>query len=116
MAITNVREFLDKLYGVATSSRSSADPSTIGVTAGRILKQDSRRLAATVVNLSPNTIYLAPIGVPSATNGIRLEANGGTANISAAEDGEAVAWEWLGVATGALSNYFVLETLIETQG
>ena len=64
------------------------------------------------VNLSAQIMYLTPIGIPSALKGYYLGPNGGTLSISAEEDGEVVAWEWLGVALGAASPYFLLETRI----
>lgn len=112
MAISNVREFLNQLYGVATFTRASVDPSTIGTSAAQILRQDSRRIQAVIINLSSATMYLTPIGVPSSVNGVALPANGGVAVIDAKEDGETVAWEWDAVATAAASNYFAIETLI----
>ena len=114
-ARTIIRELIQSRLGCPTTSRASPDPSTIGVVAAQILKLDSRRIAAQIINLSTQVIYVTPIGVPSATIGIRLEPNGGALALSFLEDGEVVAWEWLALATGALSNYLALETLIGTE-
>jgi hypothetical protein len=110
--INNVRDYVRARLGVPTETRASAAGAVMGVAAARILPQDPARIVFTLINLSANEIFITPVGVPAALYGIRLGPNGGTVTVSADEDGEVVAWEWLGIATAINSNYLALETLI----
>lgn len=110
--IRNVRDYLDARRGVHMVAQASADGVTLGVAAAQALRQNPTRVAFLFVNLSPNVMYLTPIGTPSAAKGCYVGPNGGSLGLLAEEDGEVVAWEWRGIAGAAASQYFVLETLL----
>ena len=93
-------------------SVASVDGVTLGVAAAQALRQNPTRLAFLFVNLSPNVMYLTPLGTPSAAKGVYVGPNGGSFSVLAEEDGEVVAWEWRGLAVAAASPYFLLETLL----
>ncbi len=99
---------LDRLFGVRTRAEENPLISSVGTTALRVLPNDPDRLAWLIVNLSGNVMY-ASIGTdPSATKGIRLDPNGGSATMLFSEDFQAVGWEVWIVATGATSSLYSL--------
>jgi len=113
--INTVRDYLLARLGVPTTPRASAAGSVLGLTVGQILRQDPRRVGFIFINLSPNQMFISPIGAASATNGIRVGPSGGSVHVLSLEDGEMTAWEWTGIADLAASNYFILEILLATE-
>jgi len=113
--INTVRDYLLARLGVPTTPRASVAGSTLGLTVAQILRQDPRRVGFIFINLSPNQIFISPIGAATSTNGIRVGPSGGSVHVLALEDGEMAAWEWSGVADLAGSNYFILEILLATE-
>jgi len=113
--INTVRDYLLARLGVPTTPRASPVGSVLGLAVAQILRQDPRRVGFIFINLSPNQIFISPIGAPSAANGIRVGPNGGSVHVLALEDGEMTAWEWAGMADLAGSNYFILEILLATE-
>lgn len=111
-----IRALLEAKFGTRFTPFANRAASTIGATAGQIFRQDPSRVAFLFVNLSLNNIFLTPLGAPSSSNGIRVDANGGSLAVNWEEDGEVVAWEWLGIADGAASPFFALETIIAPEG
>ncbi len=109
----SVRDFLQARVGAGLTSRPS-NPS-VGTTTTQLLKQVPARVAFLVVNLGAFVVFIAPqvAGAPSSLNGVRLEANGGSATAQWDEDGEVTAWEWQAIAIGGASTVFILETVIE---
>jgi hypothetical protein len=112
--IRTCREYLQGHIGAPVEARASAAGSTLDTASAQILRQDPRRIGFTFVNLSANEMYVTPVGAASATNGIRVGPSGGSVNVQADDDGEMSAWEWVGIATAAASNYFILEQLLVT--
>ncbi len=110
--MASLGDLISARFGVLTESRIDRSTSTVGTSAEEVLRHDPRRLAALIVNLSGNTIYLAPDRVPSATRGIRLGANGGSYAVVWDQDWDAVGLEWYAVANVAGSEVFILEHLI----
>lgn len=76
-----------------------------------ILANNPNRLGAVIVNLSANVVYIGLTNEVSATNGIRLNANGGQASLIWDEDFQMTAWAWWGMATAAASRIYVLENV-----
>lgn len=107
-----VSDLLTAKFGVRFVSRLNRALSAVGTTVIQVLRQDPSRTGFTIVNLSLNRIYVTPLGVPSSSNGVRVDPNGGSVFLNWEEDGEVVAWEWRGIADGAASNVYILETLI----
>lgn len=103
------REFSIKRFGFPTRPVENPVRASIGTTSELVLKNNPDRVFFLVVNLSANVVYVALSKDVSATKGIRLDANGGFVSFSAEEDGEAVASDVYGVATGAASAIYVLE-------
>lgn len=87
--------------------------SSVGTTATRIFRQDPDRLGFLVSNLSGAAMFLGPFVDPSASKGVRLGANGGSARAHYEEDFESVAWEWFIIADAAASNLTTIEYIAE---
>ena len=104
-------DVIAKQFGVKTFTRLNPDASSVGLTAARILGNTPNRLAFIFVNLSANNIYLNPINPPTATNGVRVGANGGNLVVLFSEDFDLVGYEWLGLADGAGSSFLALEVI-----
>ena len=108
----NAVDIIDDIYGVTTRTENSIVTASIGTGISQILKQDPTRLAVTLVNLSSNVIFVAPLEAVSATNGIRLDANGGSLSLTLRDDYTLCIAEWNAIASGAGSNLFGTQTLI----
>lgn len=107
-----LKELLEKQFGVRTYHRINRDATTVGVAVQRVLRNSPNRIAAVFVNLSVNTIYISPDGIPSATHGIRLSGNGGSLILKWDEDFSMCGYEWNALATAAASDIFIVETII----
>ena len=110
--INTLKDLLESKLGVRTYHRINRDTAAVGVAVGRVLRNSPNRVAAVLVNLSANTIYLSPDNIPSATHGIRLGPSGGSLILKWDEDFSTVGYEWNALASGAASDIFILETLI----
>lgn len=102
-------ELITERLGVRTSARINPEGSSLGTSAARVMGNNPNRVAFIFVNLSSNIIYLAPLEVPSSSNGIRVGTNGGSLSLVWDEDFDLTGYEWRGVADAAASSYFVVE-------
>ncbi len=102
-------DYMQKRWGVRT--RSVKNPLTGTVIAGitQVLRNNPDRFMVLIINLDDEVNYLAQDSAPSSSNGIRLDANGGSAVLTADEDGELVGYDWWIQSTGGGAIY-VLET------
>lgn len=107
---------IERQLGVATRHRVSDAGATVGVAATRILRQNPNRLAATLINLGAAAIYVAPLGAPSATRGIRLAPTGGSLVLRWEEDLDLLGYEWSAIADAAGTAYFLIEILADVGG
>jgi hypothetical protein len=100
-------EFLRSRYkGELTEDETSA---TVGTTVSTIITGNADRLGLLLLNLSANTVYVSIDNSVSATNGIRLGANGGSVALNVTDDGMIQTRTWYGLATGAGSSMYILE-------
>lgn len=108
-----VRDLLEARLRVATSPVVNRAATSVGATSTQALRNDPSRVSFLFVNLGAFTVFITMRGVPSATNGIRVEANGGALSVEWETDGEVVAWEWLAIAVGGASAAFILENIVD---
>lgn len=111
MASKTLADLLKERLGVDTYERVSAPGFQVGTSIISVARQNPNRVALLFVNLSANTVYLSPDGVPSSTHGIALGANGGFLALNYRDDMSLCGMEWAGIASGAGSDIFVLELL-----
>lgn len=100
-------EFLRERYkGELTEDENSV---TVGTAVSTVIEGDADRLGLLILNLSVNEIYVSIDNSVSATNGIRLGANGGSIALNVTDDGMIQTRTWYGLSTGAGSACYVLE-------
>ena len=100
-------EFLRTRYkGELTEDETSV---TLGTTVSTVIRSNPDRLGLLILNLSTNTMYISITNGVSATDGIRLGANGGSLSLNVTDDGMIQTRTWYGVSTGAGSSVYVLE-------
>jgi hypothetical protein len=108
----NTADLIEKRFGVHTTTRDNPEIAAVGVAALRVFRNNPRRLAAVIVNLSANAMYLALTPTVAATLGIYLAPNGGSITMSLDSDFELVTREWWVIAAGAASALYSLSTEI----
>lgn len=100
-------EFLRERYkGELTEDETSV---TVGTAVSTVIGSNPDRLGLLILNLSANTVYVSIDNSVSATNGIRLGANGGSVSLNVTDDGMIQTRTWYGLATGAGSSVYVLD-------
>lgn len=108
----SIRELIQRLYGVGSLTTPTAKTTGGAGSIGNALPNNGSRIAALIINLSPNVLYVLPGLAPSASNGIRLDPNGGRIILNFKDDLELVAMEWnVFDATGG-GNYLISETVL----
>jgi hypothetical protein len=100
-------EFLRDRYAGELTEREAT--TTVGTTISSIVESNPDRLGLLILNLSTNTVFVAIENNPSATNGIRLGANGGSVAFNVTDDGMIQTRAMFALATGAASSVYVLE-------
>lgn len=109
----NVAKLIERQFGIVTRVNQNPDAISIGTDVEQIMPNNPNRLGYTVVNLSANSVYIAYDRGVGATHGILLTANGGSVSSIFQEDFEACCWSVFAVASGAASDIYVLEVLID---
>jgi hypothetical protein len=100
-------EFLRERYkGELTEDETSV---SVGTSVSTIIGGNADRLGLLILNLSNNTVFVSIDNSVSATNGIRLGANGGSVALNVTDDGMIQTRTWYGLATGAGSSVYVLD-------
>ena len=100
-------EFLRERYkGELTEDETSV---TVGTAVSTVIGSNPDRLGLLILNLSANTVYVSIDNSVSATNGIRLGANGGSVSLNVTDDGMIQTRTWYGLAAGAGSSVYVLD-------
>lgn len=111
-----LHEILESLYGVRTYPKESVPGTTIGGTAAELVNNNPMRASLLVVNMSANVMYLGltpEVNVPVTPHGIMLAPNGGSVLFQWDRDFELVTKAWYAIATGAGSEVYVLENILQ---
>lgn len=106
-----LKDLVKTKFGVDTSVNINPLVSSVGTTAVEILPNNPNRLAAIIVNLSANSLYVLPDTAPTSTRGIQLVANGGALTLLWDEEFDLTGWSWFAIASGAASSILVLEVV-----
>jgi len=102
-------EYVARKFGVKTRVTVNPVTASCAVTATVLLQNNPDRLAATVVNLGANVMYLAWDREVGTAHGIYVAPNGGAQMFIADEDGELVGYELFGIAPAGAVDVFVVE-------
>lgn len=111
--VTSVHEAISRELGMRTRTAENRETEAMSSTAAVVLRADSGRLAALVINLGSEVVTLRPSGVPTAALGIRLGPNGGAMSINFRDDFSLVGKEFQGIANANTSTIYVSEELLE---
>lgn len=111
--MVSLHGLVDKQFGVRTRAAENRGIIAITTTPAIVLRNDSARLAFTIINLGQSDVFIRPNTDPSATVGIRIGPNGGTASFQFDEDYNSVGLEWRAVTAAGTSTLYTLEILIE---
>lgn len=106
-----LQDLIDKQFGVKTKHRINNVTTSVGTTSTIIAGNNPNRLALTIINMSPNTIYIAPDEEVSSSRGIVVSPNGGSVQFLYNEDFQMTGYEFYATAS-AVSTIFVLEVEI----
>lgn len=106
MGKSAVLDFLAKEFGGEVEYAD--ETKTVGTTAAEVAGGDGERPALLFINLSANTIYVAPTPSVSTTRGIYLGANGGSVSMVVRDDLILPALQWHAVASAAGSSLYVI--------
>jgi hypothetical protein len=102
-------QYMLKEYGFVTRAVVNPLVSSAGTTTVRVLNDNPDRIAWFIINLSANIVYISYSPDVSSTKGIILAANGGTANSTVRDDGDAVTYEIWAKAAADNSTIYVIE-------
>lgn len=114
--MANPRSVLDMVrerFGFRVLEREDAEVSQVGTSDTIIARSNSRRLVLLVVNLSSNNIFIRPGRAAASTTGIQLDGNGGFFVAFFPDDFTLPTQEWHAVASGASSDLYVFEILMD---
>lgn len=81
---------------------------TVGTSAIALVGGNPDRLLLLFVNLSTNIVYIGLDETVTATSGIRLDSNGGSASIAVQDDGMLPTRQWFAIADGAGSEVYAV--------
>lgn len=112
----NAHDLVGEMFGVRVSEREFPDATDADTAVKVLARRNPRRVALTVINLSANTVVIAPFAGVSTTRGIQIPPNGGNFVVNVRDDFLLPSREWSVVASADNSAIYVLETIIEQQG
>ena len=111
--MTSLHSIITERFGVKTRQAENRETVAMTTTSALILRSDSGRLAALIINLGANEVFIRPNGVPSSTVGILVGPNGGSFSMVVEEDFNLVGLEFQGITPAGTSTLYILETVIE---
>lgn len=106
-------DLVSERFGVRVRDTEPAAIATVGTASAVLLRADSMRYAFTFINLSANNIFIRPKNTASATNGIRVDPNGGSVTVILEDDFTLASLEWQAIAAGAGSAFYLLAVVGE---
>ena len=105
--INSVYDLISNQYGAQVAVNDPTDNLSISTADLIIAKNDPKRIALIIINLSTNVIYVKPKEQASATSGIRLAPSGGSVSMNWTTDLHLPAQEWHAIASGASSAIYI---------
>ena len=110
-SVNSVYQLIEARLGVNVAFKLTGTTS-VGTADVQLVENNPGRTNLTIVNLSSNTVYLAPMSVASSSIGILLTASGGSLAMNYNDDLVLPTLEWHAIASGSSSNVFVIEASI----
>ena len=110
-SVNSVYQLIEARLGVNVAFKLTGTTS-VGTADVQLVENNPGRTNLIIVNLSSNTVYLAPMSVASSSSGILLTASGGSLAMNYNDDLVLPTLEWHAIASGSSSNVFVIEASI----
>ena len=110
-SVNSVYQLIEARLGVNVAFKLTGTTS-VGTADVQLVENNPGRTNLTIVNLSSNTVYLAPMSVASSSSGILLTASGGSLAMNYNDDLVLPTLEWHAIASGSSSNVFVIDASI----
>jgi hypothetical protein len=108
----SLADLLERQFGVRTDYAINPLVADVDIAVTQIFGANPKRLGFMIMNLSANTVYIAPDQQVAAARGIMLVANGGATGLIWNEDFEMVCLPWWGTATANNSAVISIELFI----
>jgi len=108
-----VVDLIEDELGVAVGTNENPEITQSTTSVLTLFRQNPNRVAAVVVNLSSNVMFISPSGDASTSKGIRLGPNGGSVSLTWRDDFTLPAKEWTIVSDTGTNNLFSLEVLTQ---
>jgi len=108
-------ELIKRIYGVATYDRTNPLLAAVGVAVVRVLPADPNRISIWISNQGLGWVMILDRPDVSATNGYRLNANGGHLTLDFLNDLHLVTHAWYAIAELAATPITVKENLIRSR-
>lgn len=111
---STLEALISSYFGCKT--HMNIDPSgniALGAAVERIVPNNPNRVGLNIINLGANVAYVLPSNDPTATHGIRLDANGGSLVLAWDRDFQMVGYDWWGVSPAGATEITVLEVVAE---
>ena len=105
----SIYNLIEDEFGTSFLERENPEATSVGTSSAVMLKSDANRVAFYLINLSTNTIYIRPTLAATTSAGIFVAGNGGFFITNWKEDFTLPAKDWNIIASGAGSNYYLLE-------
>jgi hypothetical protein len=102
------------LFGFTTHYIENPLVNEVAAAVTQIMRGNPLRVGLVVVNLSGNTMFIAPTNNVSAAHGIYLAPNGGSASMVWDRDFEMCSMPWYAIAGAANSDVYVLEYIMDS--
>ncbi len=109
----SLHELINERFGVRTRSNDNPVTTAMTTTSQLIARNDSSRLALSIVNLGQQVVNVRNKDAPSATLGFAVGPNGGSLTLVWDEDFNMVGHDWFGLTPSGTSTLFVQEVLVE---
>ena len=110
--ITTLQGLLDARFGIKTETRDNPVTATAGTGRTLVLRANPSRIAFTITNLGTNFVFLWSDAEVSSTRGVRINGNGGSAQVLFDEDFARVGYNWFVIADTGTSAISIQEVLI----
>jgi hypothetical protein len=102
-----VTELTQFLLGVETDRESTDSPVTVGPTSDRLIDQNPNRLFLTLINPSPNDVFIDTTSDVAVDEGFLIPDSNGSITFEIATDGDITTSEFHAIADGGTSDVIV---------
>lgn len=107
--VSSLADLIQNRFGAKTDFRINPSVDEVDIAVTQIFSNNPKRFGLVIVNMSANTVYIAPDSQVSAARGWVLVPNGGAVHFNWIEDFQLCMLPYYGSATADNSDVFSLE-------